>query len=133
MHPHPAEVVAEALLHVVAQHWLQQFARADKGLIYTGRRGIHMPGRLHGKALDAWWCAADRLMYRRRQHLMGDPVCFLFVDISGLANLEFGLQTQSLLFAAFAALATRGAVIATRAFALENTARCAHERGLCML
>ena len=45
-------------------------------------------------------------------HLIGNPVRFLFVDITRVVNLEFGLQTQSLLFAALAALATRHRVIA---------------------
>jgi xanthine dehydrogenase molybdopterin-binding subunit B len=59
-------------------------------------------------------------MRRRRQHLLGHPIRFLFVDIARLVNLEFGLQTQSLLFAALAALATRHRVIAAGALTLEE-------------
>jgi len=43
-------------------------------------------------------------MRRRRHYMIGDPVRFLFVDIARFVNLEFGLQTQSLLLAALLAL-----------------------------
>src|SRR2546430_13212057 len=75
-------------------------------MVYAGRRHIHLPGRLPRKALDRWWGAANSWMCRRCQHLSSDPVCFPFVDIARLVNLEFGLQTQSLLLAALAAFPT---------------------------
>ena len=59
-------------------------------------------------------------MRRRCHHLIGDPVRFLFVDIPRLVDLEFGLQTQSLLLAALRALAARHRVIAAGALALEQ-------------
>ncbi len=65
-----------------------------------------------------WWCAANGGMRRRCHHLIGDPVRFLFVDIPRLVNLEFGLQTQSLLFAALAAFPTCRKIPA-RALALQ--------------
>jgi hypothetical protein len=43
-------------------------------------------------------------MRRRCQNLVGNPIRFPFVDIRRLINLEFGLQTKSLLFAALLAL-----------------------------
>jgi hypothetical protein len=56
-------------------------------------------------------------MRRCCYHLIGDPIRFLFVAIARLVNLEFGLQTHSIHFAALAAFATRHRVIAAGAFA----------------
>jgi hypothetical protein len=58
--------------------------------------------------------------------LIGDPVRFLFVYVTRLVYLEFGLQTQSLLFAACLTLAARYRVVAAGAFALKKAAgkRC---------
>jgi hypothetical protein len=44
------------------------------------------------------------VLSRRRHHLIGDPIRFLFVDIARFINREFGLQTKSLLLAALLAL-----------------------------
>ena len=65
-------------------------------------------------------------MCRRCHHLIGDPVRFLFVDIARLVNLEFGLQTQSLLFAALLAFAASHRLISACAFALQYPACGGH-------
>jgi hypothetical protein len=74
---------------------------------------------LSRKALDVWGCAADEVMRLYCHHLIGDPICFPFVDIARLADLEFRLQTGSFLLAALAAFATRRRVIAAGAGALK--------------
>jgi hypothetical protein len=63
---------------------------------------------------------------RRCQHLFSNQVGFPFVDIPRLVNLEFGLQTQSLLLAALAAFTIRHRVIAAGASSLEARLRHPH-------
>ena len=45
------------------------------------------------------WMRGGALLHdgvsRRCQHLIGDPIRFLFVDITRLVDLEFGLQTNA--------------------------------------
>jgi hypothetical protein len=72
-------------------------------VVYTGGRRIHLPVRLPREALDARWGPANGMMRRRCHHLIGNPIRFLLVDIARLVNLEFGLQTPSLLLAALLA------------------------------
>jgi hypothetical protein len=55
----------------------------------------------------------------RCHHLIGNPIRFLFVNVPWLVNLEFGLQTESLLFVALRASAAIHRVIAAGALALE--------------
>jgi hypothetical protein len=50
--------------------------------------------------------------------LIGDPVRFLLVDVTGLIDLQLGLQTKSLLFAALFAFPTQAGRAATGALAL---------------
>jgi hypothetical protein len=61
-------------------------------------------------------------MYRRRHHLIGNPVRFLFENIPRLVNLKLCLQTNSLHFAALLALTARQSMIAAGACALEQPA-----------
>jgi hypothetical protein len=65
-------------------------------------------------------------MRPRCQHLIGDPIRFLFVDIPRLVNLEFGLQTKSVLFPTLAAFAPRHRVIGAGTSALELRLRHAN-------
>jgi hypothetical protein len=54
----------------------------------------------------------------RCQHLIGDPIRFLLVDIARLVNREFGLWSQSLLIVALLAFAAAHCVISAGAFTL---------------
>ncbi len=53
MHPHVGKVIAETLLHVLPERWLQRSSWTGKGLVHAGGGGIHWPGRWPGKTLDA--------------------------------------------------------------------------------
>jgi hypothetical protein len=88
---HVAEIMSEALLHVLPQRWLQRPAGTCKNVVDTGGRSIHLPTRLSRQTLDTWRCAAVGGMCRPRHHLIGDPVRFPFVDIARVAHLELAL------------------------------------------
>jgi hypothetical protein len=75
------------------------------------------------KALDMLWCTTYGGMHWHGHYMIRDPVRFLFVDMARLVNREFGLQTQSVLFAALGAFATRQRVVVASAFALHYPAQ----------
>src|SRR5919199_3490758 len=51
---HPAEIVAEALLHVLPQRRLQGPTGAGKSLVHAVGRHVCLPNRLSRKAPDMW-------------------------------------------------------------------------------
>src|SRR5829696_2972543 len=69
-------------------------------------------------------------MRRRYQNLIGDPVRFLFVAIPRPINLEFGLQTKSLLFAALGAFSGQSRCSTAGTLALQQPWSAGRERGL---
>jgi hypothetical protein len=54
------------------------------------------------------WYAANAGMYRRGQDLIGNAICFLFINVSWLVNLEVGLQIEPPFLATFPAVACLG-------------------------
>jgi len=75
------------------------------------------------------WGVANGVMRRRCQNLIGNPIRFLFVAIPRLINLEFGLQTKSLLFAALLALPRHTSCATTGTLALQQPWSAGRERG----
>jgi hypothetical protein len=61
-----------------------------------------MPGHVSRVGLDAQCCDADGGMCRRGQHLIGDPIGFLLVDIPWFIDPQLGLQGLTELFLALA-------------------------------
>ena len=124
VHAHPAEIVPEALLHILPQRRLKWPAGTGKRTVYAGRCRIRLPVRLSRKALDARRRSGDGGMRRLRHHLLGDAVCLLLVDIAGLVDPKFRLQPRHLLLAALLAFAgeARGSC-AARALSLQHHAR----------
>jgi hypothetical protein len=69
----------------------QRPAGAGKGLVYTGGCRIRLLGQLPHKTLDAHWGAADYEMFRRCQHLIGDPIRFLLIHIARFTHCQLRL------------------------------------------
>src|SRR5262245_30553341 len=104
MNAYLRKVVAEALLHVLPQFWIQWPAVTRKRLVYTGGCLIRLIAASSYVALDRRCCLPNIRMSCRCQHLVGNPICFLFVEITWLINPEFRLKARSFLFAAVLAL-----------------------------
>jgi hypothetical protein len=78
MNPHPREVVAKALLHILPHCRIQRPARASENAVYTGGRGSNITDRLTRVALNPQRPAADGRIRRRRQYLIGNAIRFSF-------------------------------------------------------
>ena len=91
MHAHPRKVEAKALFHFPLYRRVERLAGAGQGVVHTGRGDSSFSDRLRGDALDTR-CAADERGILRSLDLVGNSVCFSFVDVPGLVNLEFGLH-----------------------------------------
>jgi hypothetical protein len=87
MHAHPRKVVAKPLLHLLAQCRLEWLAGTGQSVLHTGGCRSSLIGRSPSHALAADWGRRWRC-----QDLIGDPVCFLFVDIPRLVYFELSLD-----------------------------------------
>src|SRR5688572_27534935 len=92
MHPHPRKIAAETLLHIPAQRRLERPPMSSENALDTARHRIFVHGTFPGVALDAWRRAANAGMRGLCQHLIGDAVGFLLVDIRCPADAELRLQ-----------------------------------------
>ncbi|MDP2782639.1 hypothetical protein [Devosia sp.] len=85
--------MAETLAHLVLQRWIKRSATAGKNAIYASGSGTIVSSRMSGESLDAWGCATHDGMCRRCQHLIGNPIGFLFQRIMTCPNSKFPLET----------------------------------------
>src|SRR5262245_3643737 len=132
VHAHPAEVVAEALLHVLPQRQLQRPAGTGERTVYAGGCCTYLAARLSRKALDARRRAADVGMRGLRQHLLGYAIRLPLKYVARLVDPKLCLQPHQLLLAALFAFAgeIRGSR-AARALALQHQLAPAAFRLIC--
>jgi hypothetical protein len=71
---------------------------------------------------DAYCDAANAGMHRRGHNPIGNPICFLFINVSCIVRLELGLQMESPFLATFRAFTCRVWGIAAGAPALQKIA-----------
>ena len=91
MYAHPRKVVPKALFHFPLYRRVEWFAGAGEGTLHTGRCAGSFSDRLRDNAVDTR-CAAHERGSLRSLDLVGNSVCFSFVDIPGLVNRKFGLN-----------------------------------------
>ena len=91
MHANLRQVAPKALFHFPLECRVKWFAGAGEGMVHACRCGSSFSDRLRDNALDTR-CAADERGSLRSLDLVGNSVCFSFVDVPGLVNLEFGLH-----------------------------------------
>lgn len=89
MDTHPRKVPTEALLHLQTQRRLKGTASAGQDILDAGGSGRSFTSELSRDALDTRRLAGHGLR-RRCQHLAGNPVRFLFVDVPWFIDLQLG-------------------------------------------
>ncbi len=91
MYANPRKVVAQSAVPFPAVSSGRVVCRRWRGPLHTGRCAGCFSDRLRDNAVDAR-CATHERGSLRSLNLVGNSVCFSFVDIPGLVNLKFGLN-----------------------------------------